>query len=253
MQRLQSGGDAPCRFPTTQWSRVVTAGSRGSTEAREALSSLCQAYWYPIYAYVRHRGQSPEQAQDATQEFFAYMLEHDVIAMADRLRAGGFGHFSSPSVPGTPGRRTAIAGMRQNGAERGLCSRSNRSMPNAGTKVSQPTCSLPSGSSTARGRLTLLARVVERLRGEYDNADRSDRFRELLAIRTRDRASASYAEIALRRWMTEGHVRVAVHRLRARGTPSFYARKSRLPSAMMPRSTTRFAPSFAALELEARK
>lgn len=87
MQRLQSGGDAPCRFPTTQWSRVVTAGSRGTTEAREALSSLCQAYWYPIYAYVRHRGQSPEQAQDATQEFFAYMLEHDVIAMADPARA----------------------------------------------------------------------------------------------------------------------------------------------------------------------
>ena len=103
MPRLQSGGDAPCRFPTTQWSRVVTAGSRGTTGAREALSSLCQAYWYPIYAYVRHRGQSPEQAQDATQEFFAYILEHDVIAMADPARA--ISDISPHRLFAPPGRR----------------------------------------------------------------------------------------------------------------------------------------------------
>jgi hypothetical protein len=56
MPQLQPEGHAPGRFPTTQWSRLVTAASRDAPEAREALSGLCEAYWYPIYAYVRHRG-----------------------------------------------------------------------------------------------------------------------------------------------------------------------------------------------------
>ena len=64
--------------------------------------------------------------------------------------------------------------------------------------------------------LTLLGRVVERLRREYDDAGRSDRFEELLAVLTRGPASDSYAAIARRLGTTEGTVRVAVHRLRRR-------------------------------------
>ena len=91
MPQLQPEGHAPGRFPTTQWSRVVTAASRDASEAREALSGLCEAYWYPIYAYVRHRGYAPEQARDLTQDFFAYLLERDVIARADPARGSGPG------------------------------------------------------------------------------------------------------------------------------------------------------------------
>jgi RNA polymerase sigma factor (sigma-70 family) len=214
MQRLQSGGDAPCRFPTTQWSRVVTAGSRGTTEAREALSSLCQAYWYPIYAYVRHRGQSPEQAQDATQEFFAYMLEHDVIAMADPAR-GRFRTFLLTVCS----RHLAAERNRRNAGKRGGARSLLPLEPFDAERryQSEPADLLtPERIFDRTWALTLLARVVERLRGEYDNADRSDRFQELLAILTRDRASESYAEIALRLGITEGNVRVAVHRLRRR-------------------------------------
>ena len=86
MPQLQPEGHAPGRFPTTQWSRVVTAASRDALEAREALSGLCEAYWYPIYAYVRHRGYAPEPARDLTQDFFAYLLERDLIARADPAR-----------------------------------------------------------------------------------------------------------------------------------------------------------------------
>jgi RNA polymerase sigma-70 factor (ECF subfamily) len=86
MPQLQPEGRAPGRFPTTQWSRVATAAGRDDGEAREALSMLCRAYWYPIYAFVRHRGFSPEQARDRTQDFFAYILERDLIARADPAR-----------------------------------------------------------------------------------------------------------------------------------------------------------------------
>src|SRR6478752_2768505 len=72
MSEHQADSHMPGRFPTTHWSRVVTAGRGGAVEAREALSDLCQAYWYPIYAYIRHRRCTPEQARDLTQDFFAY-------------------------------------------------------------------------------------------------------------------------------------------------------------------------------------
>ena len=64
--------------------------------------------------------------------------------------------------------------------------------------------------------LTLLGRVVDRLRLEYDDSGRSDRFEELVAVLTRDPESSPYAEIARRLGTTEGNIRVAVHRLRRR-------------------------------------
>lgn len=214
MPQLQPEGHVPGRFPTTQWSRVVTAASRDTTEAREALSGLCQAYWYPIYAYVRHRGYPPEQARDLTQDFFAYVLERDLIARADPAR----------------GRFRAFL--------RTVCFRhltDQRDRENAGKRGGgRPVLSIDPMDAECRYRrepaheltaerifdrtwaLTLLGRVVERLRREYDDAGRSARFEELIAVLTRDPASGSHAEIARRLGTTEGNVRVAVHRLRNR-------------------------------------
>jgi RNA polymerase sigma-70 factor (ECF subfamily) len=207
-------GDVRRGFPTTQWSRVVTAGSRGATDAREALSSLCQAYWYPIYAYVRRRGRTPEQAQDATQDFFAYILEHDLIAMADPAR-GRFRTFLLTVC----WRHLAAERGRRNAAKRGG-GRSPLPLDPIDAErryEDEPVDDLtPERIFDRTWALTLLARVVERLRHEYDNAGRSERFEELLATLTRDPASDSYAEIALRLGMTEGNVRVAIHRLRRR-------------------------------------
>src|SRR5689334_23137519 len=57
-------------FPTTRWTTVVAAGDPQRKEARSALVSLCETYWYPLYAYLRRRGYPPDEAQDLTQEFF---------------------------------------------------------------------------------------------------------------------------------------------------------------------------------------
>ena len=215
MPRLQSEGHVPGRFPTTQWSRVVTAASRDAPEAREALSGLCQAYWYPIYAYIRHRGHTPEQAQDLTQDFFAYVLEHDLIAMADP-HAGPL-----PCVP--PHRLRPPPERAPRSPERGEAGRRPvpalhrpASTPSADTRCEPAHELTPERIFDRTWALTLLCRVVERLRREYDDAGRSDRFEELLAILTRDPASDSQAEIARRLGTTEGNVRVAVHRLRRR-------------------------------------
>src|SRR5262249_38419252 len=80
------------RFPTTHWSRVVTAGDPAAPVAQEALADLCAAYWYPLYAFFRQRGQPPEAAADLTQDYFARLLEKGVLAAADR-RKGRFRTF----------------------------------------------------------------------------------------------------------------------------------------------------------------
>src|SRR5258706_13562684 len=73
-------------FTTTHWSVVAIAADSSAPDAREALEKLCQTYWYPLYAYIRRQGQSPEDAQDLTQEFFARFLEKKSFRLASPAR-----------------------------------------------------------------------------------------------------------------------------------------------------------------------
>ena len=73
----------PSDFPTTRWTLVVTAGDPQRKEARSALVSLCERYWYPLYAYLRRRGYSADQAEDLTQGFFIRLLEGRYLGRAD--------------------------------------------------------------------------------------------------------------------------------------------------------------------------
>ena len=66
------------RVATTQWSQVLAARDGSDTEAHRALENLCQTYWQPLYAYIRHQGSSPEEARDLTQGYFAELLEKDI-------------------------------------------------------------------------------------------------------------------------------------------------------------------------------
>ena len=85
------------RFTTTHWSLVLAAAGTEETCGREALARLCEVYWYPLYAYVRRRGYSPEDAQDLTQEFFARLLERHRLGAADPQR-GRFRSFLLTSM-----------------------------------------------------------------------------------------------------------------------------------------------------------
>jgi RNA polymerase sigma-70 factor (ECF subfamily) len=62
------------RFPQTMWAVVTGAASSSPTHAQQALESLCRAYWEPIYAFIRHSGKSPCEAEDLTQRFFEHLL-----------------------------------------------------------------------------------------------------------------------------------------------------------------------------------
>src|SRR5512142_966517 len=84
--RSETALPSRAQFVATHWSAVMSAGEGESTEAQEALEQLCRVYWFPLYAYVRRRGYSPEDAQDLTQEFFAKLLTRHWLARADPAR-----------------------------------------------------------------------------------------------------------------------------------------------------------------------
>lgn len=71
-------------FPTTQWSVVLAAGHTDSPQAAHALEKLARTYWYPLYAFLRRRGESPQDAEDLTQSFFVHLLAHDVFRQVGR-------------------------------------------------------------------------------------------------------------------------------------------------------------------------
>ena len=69
-------------FKTTRWSLIVAAGGDGQA-ANAALAELCEAYWRPIFAFIRRRGHAPDDAADLTQAFFLHLLEHRAFERAD--------------------------------------------------------------------------------------------------------------------------------------------------------------------------
>src|SRR5215472_17596316 len=85
-QNPQHDPDGRHRFATTHWSLVLAAGRHASPASREALATLCQTYWYPLYAHVRRRGHRAEEAQDLIQAFFARLLEKDYLRVVERDR-----------------------------------------------------------------------------------------------------------------------------------------------------------------------
>jgi RNA polymerase sigma-70 factor (ECF subfamily) len=212
--RPQSARIASGQFPSTRWSRIVAAKDVAAPEAREALASLCEAYWYPIYAYVRRQGYTPEASQDLTQEFFAYILERDLLAKADPAR-GRFRTFLRTVCA----RQLSEHRDRQNAQKRGggrpVLAFDARDAE--GRYSREPVDALtPERIFDRSWALTLLSRVLEGLRCEYAAAGRAATFEELQTVLSRGPETGSYAPIAARLGTSEGAIRVAVHRLRRR-------------------------------------
>lgn len=205
---------SPGQFPTTRWSRVIAAGNRDALGNGDALAGLCNAYWYPLYAYIRRRGHTPEQAQDLTQEFFAYVLERDLFAKADPDR-GRFRSF----LRAVCDHQLADLYDRQKAQKRGggRTPLPIDALEAEGRYSREPADEMtPDRIFDRSWALTLLNRVLERLRQEYRDAGRAATFDALRVVLVGGPESVSHATIAERLGTSEGAVRVAVHRLRRR-------------------------------------
>jgi RNA polymerase sigma factor (sigma-70 family) len=201
-------------FVTTHWSVVVTAGSGDTIGARRALEKLCQTYWYPLYAYVRRRNFSPQDAEDLTQEFFARFLAHDWVANADREK-GRFRTFLLSALNHFLANEWDKARAQKRGGGVRLLP---LEIDTAETRYSRepPDHVTPEQHFERRWALTLLDSVTRRLRIEYEQDGKQDLFAALHPCLVGDRTSQPYEELAKRMSLTEGAVKSAVHRLRQR-------------------------------------
>ena len=207
--------DNPPRvFATTHWSIVLSAGRKESGESGKALASLCQAYWYPLYAYVRRRGYSAHEAQDLTQEFFLHLLERESIQVADPER-GKFRSFLLAS----------LQNFLANEWRRGQAEKRGGGTPvisldlHAGEDrygLEPADTVTPERIFERRWALTLLDMALTRLQEEFTSSGKKELFDELKEHLGSGASGTPYAVVAERLGMTEGAVKVASHRLRRR-------------------------------------
>ena len=192
----------------------MTAGGDASTEARNALAALCEAYWYPLYAYVRRQGYQADDAQDLTQAFFARLLETHQVHNARRER----GRFRSFLL-------AALKHFLLNEAQR-----RNRLKRGGGLTLWSVDVEIAEGRY--RRELTdprtpeilfdrgwaceVLDRVLARLRSEWQDAGKSVEFDRLKPCLAGESPEGGYVQLGRQLGMSEGAVKVTVHRLRRR-------------------------------------
>jgi DNA-directed RNA polymerase specialized sigma24 family protein len=200
------------QFPSTHWSLVVKAGSPGSLEARAALEKLCSAYWYPIYAFIRRKGNGHDEALDLTQGYFARLLERDRIVAANPSK-GRFRAFLR-----TDCQHFLIDQFRRMTARSG----------------GAPTVSIDAHAAEERYRfepadtltpdrlfdrawaLSLLETVLDLLAREYAAKGQSELFDNLKIALTQGKGAVPAASPASELGKTVEAVHMAVHRLRKR-------------------------------------
>jgi RNA polymerase sigma-70 factor (ECF subfamily) len=202
------------RFATTSWTQVLKAREAPSSEARQALEGLCRAYWYPLYAFVRRQGYGPEESRDLTQAYFAELLEKDYIEDFDPS-LGRFRVFLQASVRNFLSKERDKRHARKRGGQVQVLSLDGDEVE--GRYRYEPVDRLtPEEIFERRWALTLLERVMERLRNELSEVGRAEEFEKLKGFLTGDGPKVPYRRAALELRTTEEAVKTSVHRLRQR-------------------------------------
>ena len=207
-----SPGGRRSRFETTQWSVVLAAGGEKSSAARTALATLCETYWYPLYSYVRRQGHNADDAKDLTQAFFVQFLEKQAVQEVRRER-GRFRSFLLASLRNfllndAEHRRT----LRRGGGQIALSLDFETAEGRYLQEPQDPRT--PERIFDRRWALTVLDRVLRRLRREWLDAGKGVEFDRLKACLAGESPAGGYRELGQALGLTEGAVKVAVHRLR---------------------------------------
>ena len=201
-------------FQPTRWSLIASLREGRSDGGCAARESLCAAYWYPLYAYVRRTGHDSEEARDLTQGFFAHLLEKNLFALAERER-GRLRTFLLTSLrrflrdEWRKGRQ-----LKRNGGVPLLSIDETYAEERYAREPADP--ATPEAMYERRWALLLLERAMHGLREEYGAAGKAELFDALKGHLILEDDESSSAQDGERLGLSPGAARVAVHRLRAR-------------------------------------
>jgi RNA polymerase sigma-70 factor (ECF subfamily) len=178
------------------------------------LETLCQTYWYPLYAYVRRCGHGPQDAEDLTQGFLVKLIEKDLARAADRA-LGRFRSFLLSSLKHFMADQRRRANAQKRGGSMGVIP---LDVETAETRYHLEAADDWNADKVFEHHwaMTVLETVLARLRGQYEVEGKATLFNEAKSSLTRSGTAVPYADLAVRLNMSEGAVRVAVHRLRRR-------------------------------------
>jgi RNA polymerase sigma-70 factor (ECF subfamily) len=214
MSSHASSSDAPGLFPQTRWSLVLAASRPHSPDSAAALETICRAYWHPLYAYARHCGHPPHDAQDLTQEFFARLLEKRWLETADREK-GRLRTFLIVALKNFMSKQ----GRRQSAQKRGG---GHADMP-MDTQFAESRYAVDASAKQdpdevfdRQWALTLLELTLKRLQADFAAAGKAGDFDLLKGCLMAGHGSIDYSALARQLGINAGAARVAVHRLRRR-------------------------------------
>jgi RNA polymerase sigma factor (sigma-70 family) len=203
------------QFGRTQWSVVLSAaGKKNPALAEQALEKLCRVYWLPLYTYIRRQGESPHDAQDLTQEFFACLLQKDFLRTVDQTK-GRFRSFLLASLKHfLSNQRDRRRAQKRGGGQSPLSLDFSAAETHAAFQPADGRT--PEKAFERSWALALLEQTLGQLRKEYCDRGREGMFEQLKTTLTEGRGGVAYAELAARLEMSEAAVKMAVHRLRQR-------------------------------------
>lgn len=201
-------------FPNTRWSVILQAQGRDSGVRHRALEQICRTYWLPIYAFARSRGLAPPEAEDLTQTVLSGLLDRGSFEL----------------VAAEKGKLRSFLRVVTKNALREDCRKAARLKRGGGATVlsldyedAERRCSMevtdgetPETIFDRHWGLNLLARTMDRLQSLYSGEDKSEVFDALRDVLGQGRGHHSYEDLAADLGMSEGAIRVAVHRLRKR-------------------------------------
>jgi DNA-directed RNA polymerase specialized sigma24 family protein len=201
-------------FATTHWTVVRAAGRRSTPEADRALEELCRTYWYPVYAYVCHRGYRREDAEDLAQAFFARFLAKNYLEGLS-VAHGKFRAFLLAAVKHFLANEWDRAHRVKRGGD---VPHLPLDWQTADTRyqidIADPLS--PDKLYDRAWATALLERVILRLEAEAAAKGASEQFQHLKPCLMLGGAAIRYAQPAAALGMTEAAARVAVHRWRRR-------------------------------------
>jgi len=201
------------RFRTTRWTAVLLSAQSQAPGSPEALAELCRIYWYPLYAFVRGRGSSPEDAQDLTQGFFLHLLDHKALRRVSPLK----GKFRSFLI-------ASLQNYLLNEADSARCLKRGGSLEiipldaklgGDHYQLEPVDCLTAENIFDARWAMTLLDEAMGRLRLEYAAQEKTTAFETLKPLLDLNNQGAlSYEQAASALQVSVGSVKTLIYRLR---------------------------------------
>ena len=202
------------RFATTRWSVVLAAGADPSEQADRALAEPCADYWYPLYAYVRRRGYEAEDSRDLTQAFFAKLLEKNGLVSADPAR-GRFRSFLLTSMRNFLASEWRRQATLKRGGDVEVVSIDYEDAEHR-YRVEPAHALTPEAIYERRWALALFERAVDDVRMRYADRGQTELFDTLKEYLGYDPGGVPYTQLSPRLGQSEGALRTALSRLRAR-------------------------------------